>query len=117
MEYDYQNLVGNTVAPDDIVKSITLCYDISRIDKIKGLRKDIMQKYEKRMADPNAKEDYSGIDEKYDTGPEQVDFLNETEILLCKSYAQDRRVVFNATHFIGTAFISFKYQHYREHII
>lgn len=37
--------------------------------------------------------------------------------MLCKSYAQDKSVVFNATHFVGAAFISFKYQHFRDYLL
>lgn len=57
------------------------------------------------------------IDEKYNNGPKQINFLNETEMVLCKTYSRDQSASFNATHFVGSAFVSFKYQHYRDHIL
>lgn len=102
--------------PDDIVKSITLCYDISRIEKIHEHRSKIMTEYEAAVKQ-NPQKDVEGIDNRFSKGPQQVNFLNETELVLCKSYAQDKSVVFNATHFVGAAFISFKYQHFRDYLL
>ena len=76
-----------------------------------------MLKYETKMAENPDSPEYSGIVDEYASGPEQVRFLNETQMVLSKAYSQDHSVVFNATHFVGSAFISFKYQHYRDHII
>ena len=56
-------------------------------------------------------------DSRFTTIPRQVDFLNDCEIILNKQFANDNSVLFNVTHFVGKAFISFQYQHYREYII
>lgn len=37
--------------------------------------------------------------------------------MLNKQYASDNSVLFNITNFVGKAFISFQYQHYREYIL
>lgn len=46
-----------------------------------------------------------------------MDFLNDCEIVLNKQFATDNSVLFNVTHFVGKAFVSFQYQHYRDFIL
>jgi len=47
----------------------------------------------------------------------QIEYLNGVEIDLCQKYAVDNTPTFNITHFVGKAFVSFQFQHYREHIL
>jgi hypothetical protein len=57
------------------------------------------------------------IDERYDSPAEQVQFLNKGQINLCERYLKQEDLIFKTTHFVGSAFVSFKYQHYRDYIV
>ncbi len=39
------------------------------------------------------------------------------ELNLCEKFASDDSPTFNITHFVGKAFVSFEYQHFREYIM
>ena len=45
--------------------------------------------------------------------PNQISILNDKSIELSKRFALDNTPAFNLSHFIGKAFITFHYQHYR----
>ena len=47
----------------------------------------------------------------------QIIALNDIELSLCERFARDDSPTFNITHFVGKAFVSFEYQHYREYIM
>jgi hypothetical protein len=36
---------------------------------------------------------------------------------MSKKFAQDSSMSFNLTHFVGKAFVSFEYQHYRDYFL
>lgn len=45
--------------------------------------------------------------------PNQIGILNDKSIELSKRFALDNSPAFNLSHFLGKAFITFRYQHYR----
>jgi hypothetical protein len=49
--------------------------------------------------------------------PNQISILNDKFIELSKRFALDNSPSFNLSHFIGKAFITFQYQHYREYFL
>jgi hypothetical protein len=49
--------------------------------------------------------------------PNQIKILNTTAIELSKKYAMDDSPSFNLSHFIGKAFVTFQYQHYKEYYL
>lgn len=57
------------------------------------------------------------IDEDECSYEGKVSFLNQAQIDLCRKYLEDEDPLFKLTHFIGCAFVSFKYQHYRDYIV
>ena len=81
-------------------------------------RKRLMEKKQEEIENEG---DYSEIEDdeksRFHTIPQQVQFLNDCEIVLNKQFANDNSILFTLTHFVGSAFISFQYQHYREFIL
>ena len=49
--------------------------------------------------------------------PNQIQVLNHRYIVLSKKFALDNSPEFNVSHFLGKAFVSFEYQHYREYFL
>jgi hypothetical protein len=49
--------------------------------------------------------------------PNQIGILNDKSIELSKRFALDNTPAFNLSHFLGKAFITFHYQHYREYFL
>ncbi len=48
---------------------------------------------------------------------EQITLLNGSERALSKKFTVDNSFIFNVTHFVGKAFLSFQYQHYRDYFL
>ena len=100
------------------MKSISLCYDLTRLEILEEARKRLMEKKQEEIENEG---DYSEIEDdeksRFHTIPQQVQFLNDCEIVLNKQFANDNSILFTLTHFVGSAFISFQYQHYREFIL
>ena len=47
----------------------------------------------------------------------QIKLMNDQIIILSKKMAEDNSMSFNLTHFVGKAFVSFEYQHFRDYIL
>jgi hypothetical protein len=47
----------------------------------------------------------------------QINLVNHEELLLSQKFAEDSSMTFNLTHFVGRAFISFEYQHFRDYFL
>ena len=56
----------------------------------------------------------ASIDDKFSTLPKRVEFINSCRVALNGQFASDNSFLFNLTHFVGHAFVSFQYQHYRN---
>jgi hypothetical protein len=48
---------------------------------------------------------------------EKVRLLNSEYVELSKRFSTDDTVAFNISHFLGKAFVSFEYQHYRNYFL
>ena len=49
--------------------------------------------------------------------PNQIKIMNAKSIEISKHFAMDNSGAFNLSHFIGKAFITFRYQHYRGYFL
>jgi hypothetical protein len=47
----------------------------------------------------------------------KVNFINQSEIVLITKFANNKNLLFHNTTFTGTAFVSFQYEEYKEHIL
>ncbi len=56
-------------------------------------------------------------DDKFGTLPKRIGFINNCRVTLNAQFASDNSFLFNLTHFVGHAFVSFQYQHYRNYFL
>jgi hypothetical protein len=49
--------------------------------------------------------------------PNQIKVINDKHIELSKKFALDNSPAFNLSHYLGKAFVTFQYQHYRSYFL
>ena len=49
--------------------------------------------------------------------PQQIAMCNQTQMLVSLEMSKNHAFIYEATHFVGSAFISFKYEHFRDKIL
>lgn len=103
-----------------IVKSISLGYNLSRLDMLDDTRQALIEQQQVEADDHNGNslmedEVSRGSDgsDRFSTIPKRVDFINDCSVILSRQFGTDNSFLFNLTHFIGYAFVSFQYQHYK----
>lgn len=91
-----------------------MCYDLDEMDTLADLRKKLMDKYlEDESVDINNIETNNQLKHI----PNQIKIINTKYIELSKKFALDNSPAFNLSHFLGKAFITFNYQHYRQYFL
>lgn len=57
------------------------------------------------------------VNDKLKHIPNQIKIINNKYIELSKKFALDNSPAFNLSHFLGKAFVTFNYQHYRQYFL
>ena len=100
-----------------MVKSISLCYNLTRIETLRENRDSLIEQHLENKGRPPRGSHDDDVEDRFSTIPHKVDFINDSEIVLKKQFGTDSSVLFNVAHFAGKAFISFQYQHFRDYIL
>jgi hypothetical protein len=113
---------GKRVSEMRKVTSITMCFDLSEMEVLRDMRKKLMEKYVGTAAEKESGNSNQLIEEErestnFENILPQINLVNQEEILLSQKFAEDSSMAFNLTHFVGRAFISFEYQHFRDYIL
>jgi hypothetical protein len=106
------------------VTSVTMCFDLAEMEVLREMNKRLMEKYvnivaerEKQSANSTALIEEERQSNNYENILPQINLVNHEELLLSQKFAEDSSMAFNLTHFVGRAFISFEYQHFRDYFL
>ena len=116
LEKEMIKLMQKTPNFDSIpkVRSVSLCFDLTEMEKINKRRDILMTEFIKKIEED---ENFQfNVDSKYYI-PNQIDILNEEFVQLSKRFAMDNSSAFNLSHFVGKAFVSLEYSHYKEYLL
>ena len=97
---------------DEIVTSITLCYDLTEIENINTLRTKLIDEFIAK----NKKTELKQTD-LVSYIPNRIDVLNKEFIHLCEQFALNTSPSFTLSKFTGKAFVCFQFQHYRDYLV
>lgn len=118
----------------DIVKKVTICYDLTEIERFDALRDQLVGEIER--IDENKEDEFAKLlrDEEgsytrqmRDTtmvqyAPNQIKMINAKYIALCRNFmeqglSEEKSTEFKLSHFTGRAIVTFQYQHFRDYLI
>jgi hypothetical protein len=99
---------------EPIVVTVSLCYDLTEMETIDEQRKRLMEEYVSDESVDIANLQATNLLKHI---PNQIGILNDKSIELSKRFALDDSPAFNLSHFLGKAFVTFRYQHYREYFL
>lgn len=119
----------------DIVKKVTICYDLTEIENMDKLREQLISEIE--HIDEKQSEEFSKLLQDEDEGPytkqmrdttmiqfapNQIKMINAKYIALCENFLDQgasgkKTTEFKLSHFTGRAIVTLQYQHFREYLI
>jgi hypothetical protein len=97
------------IVRDPIVRSVSLCFDLTEMEKLNSIRAGLMAEH-----NTNVDKGVEGDESSVFYIPNQIESINSEYIELSKKFSLDSGMAFNLSHFVGKAFVSFQYEHYKE---